>query len=546
MRTALLRAFAAFCLVLLFAVPAFATDTMSTLAAIDDFAIATGIDAGQRALYQTYALFDPSKLPEALRIESRDKAGWFCATPTIFSIREATKNASPQIREEILGYLPYFDQQSFGPPIDAKAGLAENPEGGDYFTSNSYKTDHFNFKWGTDSTYTYDDMVHWGEIFEEIWDVEVVEWGWDPVYLTDQYYIDVYLGNSGDDAPAIGFTGAYTTVYYNGQPLMVFHPDILTDDTYIKDVSSHEFFHTMQFTIIFKDDGCWGYMSEESNWGVEGTAVWAEDEIYDDINAYRYQIYSYADNPHYALTSSVFAQVYSRVIWWKYFSENLYGRDAIYDLWNDGCHGSLFNSADVIFKDNGSSVEQEYPKFTIANLFKDYEEGSSYPDFHIHETVTSYPASYEAEHRSLPQVYGTNYIELQAPDSKNGDDSLFIEFSGETTLSGRNIDWNLQVLAMKDASDYDLTTLTASNGVAQGTISDFGTTYDKVYLIISVISDRTSITSGAEYTVDFSVGATPADDDDDDDETDDDDDDSGTPNDDDDDDDDDNDSGCGC
>ena len=538
--------FAIALMALLLVSPALAGDLSSTLAAIDDLSIAAGFDAGQHALYQTYALFAPHKLPASLQIDAQPLADWTCATPTVLSIRNALPQADAAVKQEIKHYLPFLFETDQDAPVLPKGVKTENPEGAGYDPPNKYKTEHFNFKWGNSSPYTQNDIEAWGVIFEEIWSVEVESWGFDPVFLHDQYYIDVYLGNTGD-VPEIGFLGAYTTIYNNYQPLMVFHPDILSHEEATLDISSHEFFHCLQFTIGFKPGGCPNYMMGDSNgWGVEGTAVWAEDQIYNDLNYYVYQIEPFADAPHYKLNSTNFQQLYARVIWWKYVSENFDGLQSIFDLWNDGCHGSMIASVENIFSKDGTTLEQEFPKFAIANLFMDYEEGSIYPDFRIHSRINSYPDSYEAVHNSLPQVYGTNYVEL-TPDGGELE-TLYVQFTGDTQLENRDLDWIVQVVAVnanKAGEDYDLTTLSISKGSGQSQIDGFGSTYDKIYLVISPISDRVTATGGANYKV--KVSMTDPSQDDDDDTGDDDDDDAGD--DDDasgDDDDDDDDGGCGC
>ena len=429
-----------------FAPTAMAYDVSSTLQMIDGYAMQTGMDQGEVALLRAHALFEPAKVPAYLRIDRDTTGTWFCATSEILTIKEMLKNASPEIKVQIDKYLQPTPSTLM--PKATKAGLGYNPRG--YFASNSYQTEHFNFMWGPNTTYTLADMTDWGVFFEEIWDGEVVAWGFDPVLLSDTYYIDIYLGNSGDEVPNIGFSGAYTTVYYdNYQPYMVFHPDILSHEGAIKDVSSHEFFHTLQFTIAFKPGGCYQYMGDANGWGIEGTAVWAEDHMYNDLNYYSYMIGVYADNPFFALDTENFQHIYSRVLWWKYVSENFGGLQAIYDLWNDGCYGTIFNSINEIFKAYGTSVEEEFPKYALANLFMtDYLEGALYPVFHIQGTVSSYPDTYVPIHNREPQLFGTNYIQLNPPATKAADDTLSIVFEGQSEIEDRSVDWAVQIVAM--------------------------------------------------------------------------------------------------
>lgn len=495
------------------ALPVFAYNMGEALSSIETMSISNAIDNDTSALYRAYAVFAPEKLPMHLQNTAMPAGGWFCATPAIIKLKSQMAELSPAVQQEILGYLqpghPVGNQ-----PKSATDSLSENPAG--YFTTNSFKTEHFNIKWGDDTWVTQDEVDMWAAILEEVWDTEVVEWGWNPVLATDQYYIDAYVGNSGDDAPNIGFSGAYTTVYYQDpyQPYVVFHPDIFGYEYATMDVSSHEFFHTMQFTIAFSSaSGCWGYMGEDELWGVEGTATWAEDECYDDLNGYKYYIDEYANAPHYRLTYGTGLYPYSRAIWFKYLSENFGGRDAVYDMWNDGCYGTLLRAVGQVFLNNGTDLITEYPKFAIANLFKDYEEGSSYGSFKIHKTINEIPDSYESVHETSPQLLGTNYVQVNGPADAI---TLYIKFDGELETSSRTINWNVQVLAMTGSDTYDLTTLTVTNGVGEMEISGFGDTYSKAYIVISPLTDVIYSTSSLDYTL--SVSDEPfvdADDDDD-------------------------------
>jgi hypothetical protein len=284
----------------------------------------------------------------------------------------------------------------------------------------------------------------------------------------------------------------------------------------------------MQFTVAVKPGGCYKYMGQGNGWGVEGTAVWAEDEVYDDLNHYKYQIESYAGSPHSSLVTEDFYQIYARVIWWKYFSENFGGRDAIYDLFHGVCRESLLESTNAILKDNDTDILKEYPNFTRGNLFlsETYEEGSIYPDFKIAMNISSYPDSYEPPSSQAAQLLGTNYIKL-TPDGEN--DYLTIEFDGGDRVGGRPFDeWHIQIIAIKAdkaSGDYDLTmVLVDENGEGTASLEGFGTDYDQVYVAVSPLDDDPRSEQGSDYEITFDVSDGPTAGDDDDDEAGDDDD----------------------
>ena len=51
------------------AAPALAYDAAGTMARIDDYAMDAGLDPADVALYKTYAIHDPQKLPDFLRAD---------------------------------------------------------------------------------------------------------------------------------------------------------------------------------------------------------------------------------------------------------------------------------------------------------------------------------------------------------------------------------------------------------------------------------------------------------------------------------------------
>ncbi|MEO0160921.1 MAG: hypothetical protein ABIL39_00585 [candidate division WOR-3 bacterium] len=89
---------------------------------------------------------------------------------------------------------------------------------------------------------------------------------------------------------------------------------------------AHEFFHAVQFT---------GYDPGEAEWWIEGTAVWMEDEVYDDVNNYVGYIHHFTDCPEWSLDNSNSDHEYGAVIFPKLISERR-GVGQIRVIWQ-GC-----------------------------------------------------------------------------------------------------------------------------------------------------------------------------------------------------------------
>jgi hypothetical protein len=135
--------------------------------------------------------------------------------------------------------------------------------------------------------------------------------------------VDVYLADLGGE----GLYGYCTTDQPNaGSTRQVFAYCVLDNDyaaaqfgtghTALEDLqvtAAHEFFHAVQF----------GYDWVEDLWLMVGTAVWMEDEVYDNVNdSLQYLAESPLANPYVPLDfSNADYQPYGSWVFWKFLSE---------------------------------------------------------------------------------------------------------------------------------------------------------------------------------------------------------------------------------
>ena len=126
------------------------------------------------------------------------------------------------------------------------------------------------------------------------------------------------------NSPFVTESHAFTTYLelhnnYTGFPL--------TGSAAIKVTAAHEFYHAIQI----------GYDKYESNWMIEATATWSEDEVYDDINDNRNYMPDWFRFPQYPLDAGTFASdniydpdlhKYGSWIFFRYLSEHVGGRAA--------------------------------------------------------------------------------------------------------------------------------------------------------------------------------------------------------------------------
>ncbi|MCC6160074.1 MAG: hypothetical protein IT350_18630 [Deltaproteobacteria bacterium] len=503
-----------------------------TVAAVEADERSGLIDFDTAALYKTYAFFAPDRLPAAYRQVASEPLHHECATGFLLKLGPDLKRVSPAVRDEIRTIAPNIPDLSRPPvasrPKSAITAPADFPDG--YTPPNVYYTEHFALRYGDGASYTNDELEALGDIMEEVWDVEVTDMGYNAPYGSDDYFTDIYVGNSGNGAPSISFEGAYTTIYDSWPDTMahiVMWPTILDYESSFKDIMSHEFYHVLQFQIALT--GCFQHMSGSgSDWAVEATATWAEDEVFDDINNYAYFVDYHMQNVEqtiFAFSSGAPIQ-YSRAIYFKFLSENYGGRDALHHIWND-CNANIWYSVDSYLQDYETTTTFDtFPEFTRRTLFRDYEEGNLYDSPYVLDHVNDYPAAELYDTGKLPEPYGTAYVQFQP---SGGETSLNLRVRGEPKYGNRDIDYDLTIAKQRANETVETETMTESGAgnVGDITVDGFGGEWTRIYLIVT---PRVQFSGGSANGIPFSIQSSEGDDplppeptgDDDDDDTDDD------------------------
>ena len=129
--------------------------------------------------------------------------------------------------------------------------------------------------------------------------------------------------------------------------------------------AAHEFFHAIQF----------GYDTTEDIWFMEGTAVWAEDQVYPAINDYlQYLTYSAITHPR---TPADYNGIdgppdlffrYGAVLFWKFLSEQFHDPVIIRNVWEyaDGGRYSL-QAVTAALAARGWTFPQAFGRFGVWN-----------------------------------------------------------------------------------------------------------------------------------------------------------------------------------
>jgi hypothetical protein len=205
----------------------------------------------------------------------------------------------------------------------------------------------------------------------------------------------------------------------------------------IKVTAAHEFYHAIQF----------GYDCSEEIWLMESTAVWAEDQIYDEINdCYRY-MNSWFNSPHKSLNDA--SNWYGSFIFFQYISEHLGGAETIHEMWNLAKSYGIQSSPNDIATINdalllqNSSFESALVSMSIANRLMTsnpsagiytYEEANDYPINSVPNSGT-YLFSGEMVIERLPSVqdFSSRYFDIQTTEP------LIVSHSGNTNEVEMNI-----------------------------------------------------------------------------------------------------------
>ena len=151
----------------------------------------------------------------------------------------------------------------------------------------------------------------------------------------------------------------------------------------LKVTIAHEYYHAIQF----------GYDGWEKPWLLESSAVWMEEEIYDEINDCYQYMKEWFDFPHRSLDESGY-HWYGSFIFFEYIEQHLGGNSIIREILNqsaifdsreiDGSHLAIDKALNKL----GHSFQKALNGMSIANFIMSsrpnagdfsYEEADSYP-----------------------------------------------------------------------------------------------------------------------------------------------------------------------
>ena len=271
---------------------------------------------------------------------------------------------------------------------------------------------------------------------------------------------------------------------------------------------AHEYFHAVQF----------GYDAGEEAFWLEQSAVWIEEQVYDEVDDYLTYLptfSSFLTEPWISLDTSDGEHEYAGVLW-PLFLEKRHDRDLIRGIWERARTSRALDAIDGGLRSVGSDLPSAFQEFTTWNVFtgdradadRFYEEGASYPTVELsgqHEPVLQGASgAYLFDGPQIPAGHypdhlAANYIRFVPDSSLTG--GLRIEFTG---LTG---EWGVSVAA-SGVTDTVMTVPVTRGGVTID-VPDW-TRFETIMLVVASL-ERTGDDFEYAYTATFDPGLTGGD-----------------------------------
>lgn len=295
---------------------------------------------------------------------------------------------------------------AFPPPSSTCGGL---------LGSAVVKTAHFCVHYGNGNTAW---ATTTADVLENVWSTEVDGLGFQhPPYDGDGLF-DVYLQNLG--------AGYYGACAPNQNAPQSTSSCVLDDDfdpaqfggtpamSSLQVTAAHEFFHAVQF----------GYDTTEDIWLMEGSAVWAEEQVYPTINDYlQYLPYSALTHPatpvdYKGVTSTDLYYRYGAVLFWKFLSGELQDPGIIRRVWEYAAVPGYYSLVAVTaaLGERGWSFAHAFARFGVWNTgVPGYDDRALYPGPVWWQTATLGRRHRDTGTRTVALDHLTNASLLVAP-----------------------------------------------------------------------------------------------------------------------------------
>ena len=295
--------------------------------------------------------------------------------------------------------------------------------------------------------------------FENVFAVENIQMGWreptpDGTRGTDFNKVDVYVKQLGDQG-IFGYATPDPGQTTNSQAAYLVMDNDFSHSEYprypdplppLQVTAAHEYNHIIQF----------GYDVLQDPWMFESTAVWMEDEVYDDVNDYVSYLNAWSQLTQVPLTrfnptdlmDPLNVKVYGDAVWNRWLDEH-FGQETIRTAWEKSLQTTPPSFApdayDAALLTKGTTFFDAFTRFaadtaewnSAAGVF---EEGGTWPDIQRASARTIAPNGTGVSGRLDHAAYALINVQLTQDERIKLVASLPRETRGAFALIGREGD----------------------------------------------------------------------------------------------------------
>ncbi len=285
--------------------------------------------------------------------------------------------------------------------------------------------------------------------------------------------------------------------------------------------AAHEFFHAIQF----------GYDASEFELGagdmakpywMEMSAVWMEDQVYDNIDDYIYYLPAFFNYPWVSLRFFTnysqdprYLHPYGSCVWPIFLSERFNDINIVKNIWSVCAQvqgDNVLSATDTILKSiYSSSLNKAFQEFSVWNYFTAdraidtlfYSEGSLFWTNNPRNPIKVYETNIHEVYPvtgtvfQLPEDLGTTYITFKPiVDSLGG---LRIYFKGNAGGAG----WNASLIDFRSGDQpFEDTTIDLTPDSGMGVVFDWGR-FSEISMVIARGDTISSRNFNYSYTAEF-------------------------------------------
>lgn len=248
-----------------------------------------------------------------------------------------------------------------------------------YNLPNEQISEHFAVHWGDSGGVTATEIDRLVEALELAWSVQIDDMGHPAPATSEQYFFNVYIGDSGNGAPNGFGAGGYYSPDREGYPMLVVAAGTLNSPSYADHTASHEFYHAIQGSLDrypYEGEGAWFW---------EATAEWASIHTEPDNPTNGSFVFAYALLPGNAVNFFDYPDSPQLQDYYQYgaflfpldVDRSAGGYEVIRDAWMDqGFSDDPLKIVSNLLEDRGLAFDDVFLDHLTRVVTWDYDQGA--------------------------------------------------------------------------------------------------------------------------------------------------------------------------